>query len=305
MIAKPGDSDVTEFAVEWTSFTAASSSGITDLFTSDSDEVPIYTLLDSGSTSSYFPSSLLTYVYSYLGANTEGDYLTVPCSISTADASLTFGFGGPDGPKITVPLSNFITPHSETPDLFYADNTPACVLTLRDNGASGSILGDNFLHSAYVVYDLDSKTIAIAEANLDPSDPSNIVEIGPGASGIPEVPTSGSETPSQTATASPSQITTFPASPSEPIETAPLTTPVVQSGSRLTIYPSAGSVTAVGTVATGTGTGTVSGGGLVNYTGTAISPSISPFSAAVVVCSKVDMSMVVFGVGTAVLMMAM
>lgn len=300
MIPKPRESDVSEFAVELTSFTAASSSGITDLFTS---EVAIYTLLDSGSTISYFPSSLITSVYSYLGVNTEGDYPTVPCSISTADASLTFGFGGPDGPKITIPLSNFIVPHPEYSGFSNPYSTPACVLNLFDSGESISILGDNFLHSAYVVYDLDSKTIAIAEANLDPSDSSNIVEIGPGASGIPEVPTSGSETPSPTPSAS--HITTFPASPSGPIETAPLTTPDLPSGSKLTIYPSAGSITGVGTVATGTGTGTGIGGGHVNYTGTAISPSISPFSAAVVVRSKAVMTMVVLGVGAAVLMMAM
>ena len=296
MVTEPGESDVSEFAVEWTAFTVTSSSGDTDLFPSSPDEIGTYTVLDSGTTSSFIPSSLTPYLYSYLGASTESGGQIVPCNISTADANLVFGFGGPDGPKITVPLSNFIVPHSENPSLRYADNTPACLLALYETEGDAAILGDNFLHSAYVVYDLDSKVIAIAEANLDPSDPSNIVEIKPGASGIPEVQTIASETPLPTPTIS-SQTTTFSASPSEVTETPrEMASPFVGNPS-LTIYPSGGSITAVGTGATGTGTGT--GIPHVNYTGTAISPSISPFSAAPVVHSKVQMATVLLGVGTA------
>ena len=301
MIARPDKPDVTEYAVEWTTFTASSSSGTTDLFPPHPDQVGFYTVLDSGTTSSYIPYPLTPYLYSYIGASTESGEQIVPCNDSIADVNLAFGFGGPDGPKITIPLSNFIVPHSENPDLSYADNTPACVLTLRETDGYAVILGDNFLHSAYVVYDLDSKTIAIAEANLDPSDPSNIVEIKPGASGIPEVQTLASETPLSTTGIS-SHITAFlPSAPgTTEIPLEPNSTFVGDPS--LTIYPSGGSITAAGT---GAGTGTGTGSGHVNYTGTAISPSISPFSAAPVAHNRVQIAMAILGVGMAGLMMAM
>ena len=301
ILARRGE--VTEYAVEWTSFIATSSSRNTDLFPPHPDEVGIYTVLDSGTTLSYIPSSLTRYLYSYLGASTESGELIVPCNISTTDVNLAFGFGGPDGPKITVPISNFIFPHSENPNLRYADNTPACLLTLRETTQPKVTLGDNFLHSAYVVYDLDSKTIAIAEANLDPSDPSNIVEIEPGASGIPEVQTLASETPLSTTGIS-SQITAFSPSGPETTESPQEAASTFVGDPSLTIYPSGGSITAAGTGA-GTGTGTGTGSVHVNYTGTAISPSISPFSAAPVVHSRVQIAMAILGVGMAGLMMAM
>lgn len=110
----------------------------------------------------------------------------VPCNLSTADATFTFGFGGPKGPQITVPISDFISPRSEHPDLAFEDGTPACELTIGSSGDTDMSLGDSFLHSAYAVYDIENQAIALAQSNLAPKGDPQIVEITPG-DGIPGV----------------------------------------------------------------------------------------------------------------------
>lgn len=142
----------------------------------------VYALLDSGATHSQIPPYLIPALHSYLGAKPDPNMWNalVPCNLSTADATFTFGFGGPKGPQITVPISDFITPRSDNPDLAFADGTPACELAIGSSGDTHMSLGDSFLRSAYVVYDIENQDIALAQSNLAPKGDPQIVEITPG-----------------------------------------------------------------------------------------------------------------------------
>ena len=273
MATPPGENAVREYAIETTSFNATSPAGITSLMPSNASEV-IYTLLDSGSSASSIPPSLLTPLLSYLGATTDPNVgqATVPCNLSTAAATFTFGFGGPNGPKITVPVSDFVTPHDKkTEHLQYADGTPACLLTFSPSDNPQMILGDDFLHSAYAVYDLESKTIALAQSNLDPAKAeSDIVEITPGQFGIPGVQSVVPDLPIDQAQYS-SQVAAIAASASVAAE-HPQKTESNFSGTMTELPPKA-SVTAQGPIAT-----SVPSLGVVNSTtvaGYSVKPSKS------------------------------
>jgi hypothetical protein len=152
-------------------------------------------LLDSGSTLSFIPTTAISVIYEILGAvvsTTSPTLVWANCDLLTSASSLTVNFHfGPDStsPVVKVPLNEILftipdftpiqSPPSSFPDLPFADT---CVLGLLDASlTSGStILGDTFLRSAYVVYDLQNAQIGIANTNFN-STTSNIVEITSGA----------------------------------------------------------------------------------------------------------------------------
>jgi hypothetical protein len=157
-------------------------------------------VLDSGTTLMYLPSSVVTAIYQQLNVydDTENSGLAlVNCQLLTSDTKTTidFQFGGDSGPSVSVPLAELIQNDVQQyvgveggfeapPDLpFPADQ--ACSFGVQA-GEDLYLLGDSFLRSAYVVYDLDNHQIAIGQANLNSSS-SNVVEIGASSSGIPEV----------------------------------------------------------------------------------------------------------------------
>jgi len=156
----------------------------------------MYAVLDSGAPTIDLPEPLVSAIYAYLGATfipSLGGTAVVPCNISTADAVFSFYFGGgPDSLKISVPIADLIQPSLPLTDgTIYSDSThsSACPLLIRPSAGYAVVLGDAFLRSAYVVYDLDNKQIAMAQANLTSTAAPHIEEIKPGVSGIPGVTT--------------------------------------------------------------------------------------------------------------------
>lgn len=118
---------------------------------------PVTALLDSGTTYSYLPQTMLTNFANLLGALFISTYslYQVSCSFQNSGVNATFTFSGVN---ITVPISSMILPVQGQ-----------CFLTLfaMDMGGSSTpsvILGDNFLRSAYIVYDLDNYQVAMAQS---------------------------------------------------------------------------------------------------------------------------------------------
>ena len=64
---------------------------------------------------------------------------------------------------MTVPISDFIGGPSYE-NSTYSDGTPACVLLVDPITDGSGVLGENFLRSAYVVYDLDNLVIAMGQS---------------------------------------------------------------------------------------------------------------------------------------------
>ncbi|KAI1779416.1 aspartic peptidase domain-containing protein [Hypoxylon cercidicola] len=185
-----------DYSGDYSSFTVALSSLAT---TADNGTVTNYTrtavpvILDSGTTLTYLPSAVANRIFDALDAvdDTSGTGLVyISCDYLDDNRDLTFDFqfGGNDGPIVRVPVDEMILNNVQgytelgldVPSLPF-DN--ACSFGLQPS-SDYYLLGDTFLRSAYVVYDLTNKQIGLAQANLNSTE-SNIVEITED-SGIPD-----------------------------------------------------------------------------------------------------------------------
>ncbi|KIW63850.1 hypothetical protein PV04_08822 [Phialophora macrospora] len=160
-------------------------------------------LLDSGTSLSYLPQDVTDAIIEGLGATVDEDsgWAYAPCAYRKSNVSLIYTFGGPDGVNVSVPLSELIGEQLGD-ESAYRDGTPACSLNIdraTDDG-TGIILGDSFLRSAYVVYDLENLIVALAQAKVDNQAPINDTSV----TAIP----SGTELPGVTRTAT---VTASPA----------------------------------------------------------------------------------------------
>jgi hypothetical protein len=151
-------------------------------------------LLDSGTTLTYLPPSVVAQIYDSFHAvddTQDSGLVYVSCSLLSdqKDTTFDFQFGDRNGPLIRVPINEMVLDNIaryedlglQVPSLPFDD-----VCSFGIQPLSGLyLLGDTFLRSAYVVYDLSNKRIALAPANLNATD-SSVLEITK-ASGIPLV----------------------------------------------------------------------------------------------------------------------
>ena len=192
---------ITSMTVAWTGLTLTDSSGTTSV---SSESFPLPAVLDSGTTLIAVPSPVFDQLSTYFDAvEADTDYFLVQCSIGDKQGSLEFQFGGTSGPTISVAFREMAVPQFDNngQPLTFDDGSPACQLGVYASPDGVSILlGDTFLRSAYVVYDLDAQQIGIAQTNFE-STGSNIVEIdGSGGGFLTGVATATGVTVSQTAT---------------------------------------------------------------------------------------------------------
>lgn len=135
-------------------------------------------ILDCGSTDTYLPDAIAQPILSGVGAVPDDTLgFVVPCSLGNDGATFSFTFGGSGGPVITVGISEFVRPVPDASNQGYtfSDHTPACIWGLQPAGDRPNLFGDTFIRSAYVVYDLESQQIAIAQTNFNTTK-SNIIE---------------------------------------------------------------------------------------------------------------------------------
>lgn len=116
-------------------------------------------LLDSGTTLTYLQDSLIQQVLEQADKNASysplaGAY-TVSCSLRLPGNSMTFRFN--DEKDIKVPLSDLVLQTGQDP------NTGKAICIFGALPSNDIILGDNFLRSSYSVFNLDDKTISIAQ----------------------------------------------------------------------------------------------------------------------------------------------
>ena len=204
-----GEMIYSEMIVEFTSLYINGPSGN---FTLTGNDTVALAFLDSGTTISELPKVLADKIYSYFGVRREFGVPYLPCNLSTADVNLSFGFSGANGPKISVPIGALVDTSVDKWSAYrFADGTEACELLLDYSEDDALLLGDSFLRSAYVVYDLENHQIALAQSNLSPGAP-EITEID--GNTIPGVASVVSAIPQITSntTLSPSMVT-VPATP--------------------------------------------------------------------------------------------
>ncbi|KAK6457235.1 aspartic peptidase domain-containing protein [Scheffersomyces xylosifermentans] len=137
---------LTDLSVELNSVTIGGNTIITN-------SAPV---LDSGTTLTYLSQDVVDNVATTLNAtpNPSVGYI-IDCD-QPSDQYVSYNF---DGVTIKVPYSELTTPlHLQNGEVF----TGGCGLAIRSTRDT-QILGDNFLRSAYVAYNLDENTISLAQ----------------------------------------------------------------------------------------------------------------------------------------------
>lgn len=215
------------FTVGLTGLSFAFSNGTTYNQSLTSESGSLLSILDSGTTLTYLPDDIATPLFDAVGAY---QYTSLGSSLALVDCStdVEFSFRINNTVTITVPTDELVldslsgtTLPSDLPF------TSPCLFGIQNIGSSSSssggssggsartadyaILGDSFLRSAYVVYDLSNLQIGLAPANLN-STSTNVQELKSGESSLPAFSgvasqvasssgSSGTSTTSSTATA--------------------------------------------------------------------------------------------------------
>ncbi|KAL5612788.1 hypothetical protein BROUX41_004128 [Berkeleyomyces rouxiae] len=143
-------------------------------------------LLDSGSSLTYLPNEIASAIYTSVDAYfLESEQVAfVPCNIaSSAENTLTFTFSGP---SITVAMDELVLAVQDVQgnDVTFTNGQQACLFGIAPANTSTVVLGDTFLRSAYVVYDLDRNEISLAQTKFNTT-ASNVQEIAAGDATVP------------------------------------------------------------------------------------------------------------------------
>lgn len=143
-------------------------------------------LLDSGSSLTYLPDSMTEAIYQQVDAQYDSNEgaAYVPCSLASNSSALNFTFSTP---TISVTMNELVIPvtSSNGKQLTFSDGTAACLFGIAPAGSSTPVMGDTFIRSAYLVYDLANNEISIAQTNFNATTTS-IMEIGTGTSAVPD-----------------------------------------------------------------------------------------------------------------------
>ncbi|KAL9118033.1 MAG: hypothetical protein Q9187_005425 [Circinaria calcarea] len=150
-------------------------------------ELPTGVLLDSGSTLSYMPATLAQNLYKALNVqySSRARRAFCDCSLAQSTATIDFSFSGA---VISVPLREMVLQGGA--DAQTLSGSLGCTFGIAAIPASSSgggtfTLGDTFLRSAYVVYDIANNEISLAPTNFN-SVKTNVMEIGTGANSVPD-----------------------------------------------------------------------------------------------------------------------
>ena len=155
--------------------------------------LPSAVLLDSGSSLTYLPDDITTDIYNALNVQydrREGAGV-VDCSLGDSSDTLDFVF---TSVNISVPMSELVLPNQSSEEDNSAGNgtsfsnkkvSSICAFGIASADGTLPTLGDTWLRSAYVVYDLDNNEISLAQTNFNAST-SHIVEIGTGQDSVPD-----------------------------------------------------------------------------------------------------------------------
>ena len=178
-IQKGANGTYTDITVALTSFSLTDATGKT-AYTQNNLALPV--ILDSGTTDTYLPDNIANDLFAGVGVINDNRLgPIVPCKIASSPAKFNFAFGGNGGPSISVSLSEFVTPvyldDGSIPQ-FRDGSGDICTFGILSSGTPDQpiLLGDSFLRSAYVVYDLANNQVGLAQTVFNATD-TKVVEI--------------------------------------------------------------------------------------------------------------------------------
>lgn len=162
-------------AIALTDISVKSSSGTKSYTTG----LPLSVSLDNGSPFIALPQEIVDPIFKEVGAgySSSDGAAYIPCTKSTADYNVTFSFSGA---TVTIPISELVFENYSEPGFPDGD----CIFGISYSQPGVNLMGDSFLRSAYVVYDLANNEISLANTNYDGGD-DDILEIGTGTAAVP------------------------------------------------------------------------------------------------------------------------
>lgn len=185
----------THFLVSLTSLEATSPTG-TDILTSP--EGPIEVVLDSGTTLTYLPNDMAGKVWEEVGAEYQDTFgmAVLPCNRGVHPGYFSFGFAGPNGPRINVTMDELVVDLTNGEPPQFASGPYAgelvCEFGIQNYSTGPYVLGDTFLRSAYVVYDLENHEIGMAATDFN-STRTKIIPFESKGASIPSATASGDD----------------------------------------------------------------------------------------------------------------
>jgi hypothetical protein len=161
----------TEFVI---AMTAVGANGTTGSIASN---IATAVILDSGSSLTYLPTDITKSIFNNVGASYSSSQgvAFVDCGLANSDATLDFTFSSP---TIRVPMNELVILAG------YQGREPICIFGISPAGSSTPVLGDTFLRSAYVVYDITGNTISLAQTKFNANGGGEILEIT-NSTGVP------------------------------------------------------------------------------------------------------------------------
>lgn len=198
------------------------------------EDLKVPVLLDSGTSLTYLPNDLARQVMRSVGAeyNARTHNALVACSLADNRTTLDFTF---TSVVISVPMDEMVIPlrsrrrgSSGSTSITLSDGeTPACLFGIAAANENSNVLGDTFLRSAYVVYDLANDEISLAQTNFNATT-DRLLEIATGPESVPDSdpvadPVSA-EWPNRRRVPPPPQATLEPTGGSKPGEDPPQST---------------------------------------------------------------------------------
>ena len=174
-----------EFQIALTGVSIGNSATRTTL---NSGNLPASALLDSGSTLTYLPDDVVSSIFNKYNVqyDSQAGQAYCDCSLGNSADTVDFTFSSP---VIRVPMSELVisgSAGSGTGGSTTFSNGPSyCTFGIAPAGNTGVVLGDTFIRSAYVVYDLSNNQISLAQTNFNATT-SNVMEIGTGSNSVPQ-----------------------------------------------------------------------------------------------------------------------
>lgn len=150
------------------------------------DDMALAVLLDTGSSLTYLPNDLVKSLYTAVNAtwSESDDAAFVSCNLANNDTTIDFSFSEPASIKVDMRELVFNVTTSKGEPIRLPDGNRACLFGISPAGNGARVLGDTFLRSAYVVYDMNNNEVAMAQSNFEPKG-SDVVEVGSGKDAVP------------------------------------------------------------------------------------------------------------------------
>ena len=179
-----------EMLITLTGVTLVDNGRNTSQVPSGSSSLPTAVLLDSGSTLSYIPQDIADSIYSSLASfhvtyDTQQQQTFCDCSLADSPITVDFIFSGV---VISVPMNELviIAGQDQSGDVVCAFGIfPVPASQSSGGGGATFTLGDTFIRSAYIVYDIANNEISLAQTNFNATS-SNVMEIGTGLNSVPD-----------------------------------------------------------------------------------------------------------------------